>query len=121
MSVTANDTTDKIPFFKFNFSVTLVVDSFNDYISIEYDENGGLDSFALHYELRDYLIAMAMVHAELKLRPQRLGTGFEKCELGKMLNSDRLVTNTIYCVPYDDDVHFIQIMDRDIHGVSYED
>lgn len=121
MSVTANDTTDKIPYFKFNFSVTLVVDSFNDYISIEYDENGGLDSFALHYELRDYLIAMAMVHAELRLRPQRLGTGFEKCELGKMLDSDRLVANSIYYVPYDNDNHYVLIKDRDIHRVGYED
>lgn len=121
MSVEANDTTDKIPFFKFNFSVTLVVESFEDYISIEYDENGNLDSFALHYELRDYLIAMAMVYAELKLKPQRLGTGFEKCELGKMLSSGRLVVNTIYYVPCNDDIHFIQIKDQDIHGVSYDE
>lgn len=121
MSVEANDTTDKIPFFKFDFSVTLVVVSFNDYISIKYNENGGLDSFALHYELRDYLIVMAMVHAELKLRPQRLGTGFEKCELGKMLNSDRLVANTVYHVPYNNDYLYVSINDRDIHRVGYED
>lgn len=121
MSVTANDTTDKIPFFKFDFSVTLVVESFKDYISIEYAGDGKLDSFALHYELRDYLIAMAMVHAELKLLPQRLGTGFEKCELVKMLNSDRLVANTIYHVPYNNDYLYVSINDRDIHRVGYED
>lgn len=121
MFVTANDTTDKIPFFKFIFSVTLVVDSFNDYISIEYDENGEPDKFALHYKLRDYLIVMAMVYAELKLKPQRLGTGFEKCELGKMLNSDRLLANTIYHVPYNNDYLYVSINDRDIHRVGYED
>lgn len=121
MFVEANDTTDKVSFFKFNFCVTLEVDSFEDFISIVYDEKGELDSFALHYELRDYLIAMAMVHAELKLRPQRIGTGFEKCELGKMLSSDRLVANTVYYVPCDDDIHFFQVKDRDIHGVSYDD
>lgn len=119
MSATANDTTDKIPFFEFNFTVSLVVESFKDYISIEYDENGRLESFALHYKLRDYLIAMAMFHAELKLLPQRLGTGFEKCELGKMLGSDRLVANTLYYVPYDNDYHYALIKDCDIHGVGY--
>lgn len=121
MSVDANDTTDKIPFFKFIFSVTFVVDSYKDYISIVYDENGIFDSFALHYELRDYLFALALVYAELEMKHHRKGTGFEKCELGKMLNSDRLMANTTYYVPYDDCGHFLSIKDRSIHGVSYDE
>lgn len=119
VSVDANDTTDKIPFFKFNFCVTVEVDTFSDNIIIEYDKEGELISFAFHYKLRDYLIHLSFAAAEKELYPQRKDTYFEKCTLNKIVTNDRLFSMTTYYVPLEDGVRYVRFEDRDIHQIDY--
>ena len=121
MKVDAYDTTDTIPYFKFSFDLAFRVDTFEDYINIEYDKNGTPDSFALHYELRNYLVVFSLTAAELQMSPQRRGTCFEKCSLDKMLVNDRFLMNAVYIIPYEDDGGYITVHDREIHGVGYVD
>ena len=97
------------------------VDTFEDYINIEYDKNGTPDSFALHYELRNYLVVFSLTAAELQMSPQRRGTCFEKCSLDKMLVNDRFLMNAVYIIPYEDDGGYITVHVREIHGVGYVD
>lgn len=121
MQVEANDTTDKISYFKFSYAVDIEVNSFNEYIDIKYSEEGDVVSFAFHYKLRDYLFVMSLVYAEQKLLIQRVGTKFEKCSLDKMLINDRLVSQTTYFIPCTDGKKYLPINDREIHGVGYFD
>lgn len=119
MNVQANDTTDKIPFFEFSFDVMFALDSFEDYINIEYTEEGEPKLFAFHYDLRDYIYVSSLEAVESKLRNQWKGTRFEKCSLVKLLNPARVMSKITYLIPCTDGVRYISVVDREIHKVSY--
>lgn len=119
MEADANDTTDKIPYFKFAFKVIFEIDTFEDNIKIEYNEEGNLLSFALHWELRDYLLRESLLESETKMKEQRMGTQFEKCTLEKLLDLGHLYDQVEYYVPDRDGKMYALIKDHEIHCRSY--
>lgn len=116
MWIEANDTTDKIEYFKIYFNVILTIDKFWTYIDMPRDENGELKSFALHYSLRDHLFVYALAYAEIELSSQRKNTQFAKCTLGKLLPSRRIFTCAYYLVPIGYKQKYMKIMDSRIHN-----
>lgn len=115
LKIDAFDTTYKIPFFKFSFSVDIHIDHFEDYIQI-IDEK----SFSFHYQLRDKLFKFALDCVEPEMQKQRAGTQFEKCSLYKLEQCfERLLDNSLYLVPFKDN-GYMAINDYQIHCVDYQ-
>lgn len=121
MSVKANDTTNKIPFFKFSYEMVFEVDTFGDYIHLEYSNNGEPTSFAFHYELRDFLLVASLAVAEQALYPQRKGTPFELCSMDRIFTDYRICNTVIYLVPFEDSLRYAVVEDKMIHGITYDE
>lgn len=121
MDVNAKDTTDSIPFYRFNYEIDFRIDTFEDYIKIDYDQDGNPVSFACHYKLAHYLLGLSLVVAEDEMYPQRKGTPFEKCSLDKTFCNDRYLTNLDYFVLSKDGSKYLQLKGKDIHKPVYED
>lgn len=116
MWIDANDTTDKIAYFKIYFDVILTVDKFWTYIDMPCDKDGTPKSFTLHYKLRDYLFVNALAYAERELFIQRRNTQFAKCSLGKLLSSRRIFTCAYYMIPTGNNQEYMKVMDSQIHN-----
>lgn len=118
--VDANDTTGKIPYFKFSFDVLFDIPSFWDYVSLETERDGTLTSFAFHYDLRNYLYVAALANAEIKMALKRNGTSFEKCTLDNLLQCERIYSNAYYLVPSGTGDRYVKINDSAIHAIGCE-
>lgn len=118
--VDANDTTGKIPYFKFSFDVLFDIPSFWDYVSLETERDGTLTSFAFHYDLRNYLYVAALANAEIKMAQKRNGTSFEKCTLDNLLQCERIYSNAYYLVPSGTGDRYVKINDSAIHAIGCE-
>lgn len=94
------DTTDTIEYCHMELDITFHLIYFCQYVDIEYDEEGYLESFAIDYHLCEYLFKRAMEEGEQKLYFKRLNSYFKNCTLTKLINySERLITQSIYGVP----------------------
>ncbi len=119
LNIEANDTTDRIKFYKCGFVVDIHVDRFDEYVSIDYCSEG-LSSFVCHYQLRDELLKYSLAKVELEMKKLRRGTQFEKCNLEKLLQiNERLAMSSVYVIQTSDNKCYI-IKDSQIHGVGYE-
>ena len=117
LSIEANDTTDRIKYFKCEFSIDIHVEKFNEYVMITNDDD--TISFAFHYQLRDCLLDYALRQSEIEMSKQRKNTSFEKCSLDKLcVSQDRLASKTVYFLPIGN--HYMKIEDTQIHGKEYE-
>ena len=119
--VDVNDTTDITHLYSFSYKIIYHVESFEDYIKIEYDKNGELVSFAFHYELSKHLLIDSFRNAEVEMSKQRKGTHFEKCSVVEMGDIERFINNIYYYVPHLDEKSYQVICDKEIHGISYCD
>lgn len=118
LSIEANDTTDKIHFFKCQFLIDIHIDRFCEYVKIADDEE--TTSFVFHYQLRDNLLDFALRQSEIEMSKQRKETPFEKCSLEKLCTAqDKLASKIVYLLPVDD-MHYIKIDDNQIHIKEYE-
>jgi hypothetical protein len=95
----ANDTTNTKPYFSCDFNVDIQLYCFKRNISLIYDENGQIESFAFDYRLRDYLFKKALEHVERRMKGMRNETPFAKCTLLKVLNDNRLMEHVLYVFP----------------------
>lgn len=114
-----NDTTDKVRYYRYSFSVIFYVPTFWSYINIEMKENA-LVSFAFHYGLRDYLYESALRHIEPAMSRLRAGSPFAKCSLEKMIEYKRILTLADYLVPIGNDNNYIEVLDSEIHSIECE-
>lgn len=115
--VHANDTTDRVEYFRFHFDVTLGVALFEKYIDIVYDNEGC--SFAFHYALRNHLFIYALAAAETRMSSLRRDTPFAKCSLDKFLGVKRMFGCAYYLLPTKEDCNqFYKIDDISIHNHS---
>lgn len=119
LEIEANDTTDKIPFFKCSFAVIIHINRFNEFV--EFKDSSSETSFVFHYQLRDVLFTYALAMVEPKMRKLRKGSQFEKCTFDKFISiSERLISDTVYIIPLEDN-KCIRIPDSKIHGIGYLD
>ena len=119
LEIEANDTTDKIPFFKCSFAVIIHVNRFNEFV--EFNDSGSETSFVFHYQLRDFLFAYALAMVEPEMHKLRKGSQFEKCTFDKFIPiCERLIRDTVYIIPLGDN-KCIRIPDSRIHGIGYSD
>lgn len=121
IGVDVYDTTNQIKFFSFSYDIDFNIKGFNDYINIEYSENGEVESFAFHYELSKYLLLNSFSIAEEELSKQRKGSQFEKCSINKMGDIERIINHIYYYVPHNEGKAYLVVCDREIHGVAYSD
>lgn len=118
LSIEANDTTDRIHFFKCHFLIDIHIDRFCEYVKIADDEE--TTSFVFHYQLRDSLLDFALRQSEIEMSKQRKETPFEKCSLEKLCTAqNKLASKIVYLLPVDD-MHYIKIDDNQIHIKEYE-
>lgn len=116
LEIEANDTTDKVAFFKSGFTVNIHVDRFREFV--EFKDQGSTWSFVFHYQLRDLLFAYALAMVEPEMRKLRKGSQFEKCTFDKMMRvSERIIENTLYIIPLEGN-KYVKILDSQIHGVE---
>ena len=119
MESTANDTTDKILFFKYGFDIVFQIDHFSDYIQVESSSTN--QSFAFHFQLRDLLLYYTLIYAEHEMKDMRKGTQFENCSMHKTIQKlDRLADTSTYYVPIGEQ-KFLIIPDSKIHRIGYYD
>ena len=121
IGVEVYDTTNQIKFFSFSYDIDFNIKGFDDYINIEYSENGEVESFAFHYELSKYLLSNSFSIAEEELSKQRKGSQFEKCSINKMGDIERIINHIYYYVPHNEGKAYLVVCDREIHGVAYSD
>ena len=121
MSVDVNDTTDKVPYFKYSYDAVFYIPTFWTYINMETEENGSLTSFAFHNDLRDFLYEESLHAIEPLMAKQRLGSPFEKCNLDKMIDCERIFTYAYYMVPSGNDGYYVKVADSEIHPIGYEE
>ena len=121
IGVDVYDTTNQIKFFSFSYDIDFNIKGFDDYINIEYSENGEVESFAFHYELSKYLLLNSFSIAEEELSKQRKGSQFEKCSINKMGDIERIINHIYYYVPHNEGKVYLVVCDREIHGVAYSD
>ena len=121
IGVDVYDTTNQIKFFSFSYDIDFNIKGFDDYINIEYSENGEVESFAFHYELSKYLLLNSFSIAEEELSKQRKGSQFEKCSINKMGDIERIINHIYYFVPHNEGNVYLVVCDREIHGVAYSD
>lgn len=121
ISVTVNDTTNQIKFFSFSYEMDFHIKEFDNYINVEYNENGEVESFAFHYEVSKYLLLNSFSIAEEELSKQRKGSQFENCSINKMGDIERIINHIHYYVPCLDGIRYLVICDTEIHGVAYCD
>lgn len=121
IGVDVYDTTNQIKFFSFSYDIDFNIKGFDDYINIEYSENGEVESFAFHYELSKYLLLNSFSIAEEELSKQRKGSQFEKCSINKMGDIERIINHIYYYVPHSEGKAYLVVCDREIHGIAYSD
>ncbi|NPD80678.1 hypothetical protein HPS57_01595 [Prevotella sp. PINT] len=119
--VDANDTTDKLSYFKYSYDAVFDIPSFWTYVNMETEEDGSLKSFAFHYDLRDFLYEESLRSVEPLMSKQRIGTPFTKCSLEKMIGCERIFTKAYYMVPYGNDGYYVKVDDSTIHHIGYEE
>lgn len=109
MGYDANDTTDKIPYFKVSINVDFLLDDFWSNLDMKLDKEGMLISCAFDYHLRDYLYEVALAESEKILTTQRAGTPFAFCKTTKLIDNKRLLDGSALMVPTNEPDRFIKV------------
>lgn len=84
-------------YFSVEFETCYTLKDFYKYIVVKLD--GGENQFALHRELRTYVIRQAMALVDAELKKHTLGTGFAKITLSEGVVDERVMRKTRYLIP----------------------
>lgn len=118
LKIEANDTTDKVAYFKEFFAVNLHVNRFCEFVLFE--DNDPETTFVFHYQLRDFLFDYALTMVEHEMLKLRKGSQFEKCTLERISElRERLIEGSVYIIPFDNK-KYMRIPDSMIHGIAYD-
>ena len=116
------DTTDRIPFFEYKAKVLFQLDPFERNIEVCYDEDNDLHSFALDWQLRNYLFVYTLVVVDNAISAKRNKTYFASCTSEKLCNNiERTLESSVYLV--EDKSHkdmFYRIEARRVNGIQYQ-